>query len=72
LPFVDRRTYSVGAATLSLRERGTPPGFNVIDIDGETIRVAALAWTGSHFDTARTWALPRRAQGKSAAETRGA
>jgi 3',5'-cyclic AMP phosphodiesterase CpdA len=60
LPFADGRTYSVGAATLSLRERGAPAGFNVIEIDGETIRVAALAWTGSHFETARTWALPRR------------
>jgi 3',5'-cyclic AMP phosphodiesterase CpdA len=60
VPFADRHTYSVGAATLSLRERGTPPGFNVIDIDASTIRVAALAWTGSHFEPARTWALPRR------------
>jgi 3',5'-cyclic AMP phosphodiesterase CpdA len=60
LPFGDRRTYSVGAATLSLRERGTPPGFNAIDIDAGTIRVTALAWTGSHFEPARTWALPRR------------
>ena len=61
LPFGDGRTYSVGAATLSLRERGTPAGFNVIDTDMETIRVTALAWTGSHFEPARTWALPRRA-----------
>lgn len=60
LPFADGRTYSVGAATLSLRERGTPPGFNVIEADAATILVKALAWTGSHFETAKTWALPRR------------
>ena len=60
LPFADRKTYSVGAATLSLRERGAPAGFNVIETDRETIRVQALAWRGSHFETDRTWALPRR------------
>ena len=60
VPFGDHRTYSVGAATLSLRERGTPAGFNVIETDAATIRVTALAWTGSHFEPARTWALPRR------------
>ena len=60
LPFADGRTYSVGAATLSLRERGTPAGFNVIEVDADTILVKALAWTGSHFDVAKTWALERR------------
>jgi 3',5'-cyclic AMP phosphodiesterase CpdA len=60
LPYADRRTYSVGAATLSLRERGAPPGFNVIDIEPSTIRVTAQAWAGSHFEPSRTWALPRR------------
>jgi 3',5'-cyclic AMP phosphodiesterase CpdA len=60
LPLGDGRTYCVGAATLSLRERGTPAGFNLIETDAETIRVTALAWTGSHFEPARTWALPRR------------
>jgi 3',5'-cyclic AMP phosphodiesterase CpdA len=60
LPLADRRTYAIGAATLSLRERGAPAGFNVIDTDAETIRVEALGWTGSHFETQRTWGLPRR------------
>jgi 3',5'-cyclic AMP phosphodiesterase CpdA len=60
LPFADGRTYSVGAATLSLRERGAAAGFNVIDTDADTIRVMALAWSGSHFEPERTWALPRR------------
>jgi hypothetical protein len=61
LPFADGRTYTVGAATLSLRERGAPAGFNVIETDAETISVLALGWTGSHFEPERTWALPRRA-----------
>jgi 3',5'-cyclic AMP phosphodiesterase CpdA len=62
LPIGDRKTYSVGAGTLSLRERGAPAGFNVIEINADTIRVVAQAWTGSHFEPARTWALPRRAR----------
>jgi 3',5'-cyclic AMP phosphodiesterase CpdA len=60
LPFADGRTYLAGAATLSLRERGAPAGFNVIEADARTITVTAMAWTGSHFEPARTWALPRR------------
>ena len=73
LPFADGRTYSVGAATLSLRERGTPAGLNVIEADAERILVKALAWTGSRFEVARTWALERRnAQRKSAVEAHGA
>src|SRR6202008_4666225 len=38
LPFADGRTYSVGAATLSLRERGAPAGYSCIEADAETIR----------------------------------
>lgn len=59
-PHGDRRTYAVGAGTLSVRERGVPPGFNEIEIEDECIRVTALAWTGSHFEPWRTWALDRR------------
>lgn len=61
LPLGDRRTYAVGAGTLSLRERGAPAGFNVIEADAETITVTAHGWRGSHFEPWRTWALPRRA-----------
>lgn len=60
LPFGDGRTHAVGAGTLSLRERGSPPGFNVIGIGREDVSVTALAWTGSHFDPWRTWSFPRR------------
>lgn len=59
-PFADGRTYAVGAGTLSLRERGVPPSFNVVEIEEATIRVAALQWTGSHYEPLRTWSLDRR------------
>ena len=59
-PYGDRKTYAVGAGTLSIRERGAPPGFNVIEADAGQIVVKAMAWTGSHFEVWRTWALTRR------------
>lgn len=61
-PFGDQRAYAVGAGTLSTRERGARPGFNVVEADEAAIRIAALAWTGSHFETERTWSLDRRAR----------
>jgi 3',5'-cyclic AMP phosphodiesterase CpdA len=59
-PFGDRKTYAVGAGTLSIRERGAPAGFNVVEIDEAAIRVAAMGWTGSHFEPLRTTSLDRR------------
>jgi 3',5'-cyclic AMP phosphodiesterase CpdA len=59
-PYGDRRTYAVGAGTLSVRERGVPPGFNLVEIERAAIRITALAWTGSHFEPYRTWSLDRR------------
>ena len=59
-PFGDRRTYAVGAGTLSVRERGVPPSFNCVDIEEAEIKVTALAWTGSHYEPYRTWSLDRR------------
>lgn len=61
-PCGDGRTYAVGAGTLSVRERGVPPGFNVVEVETGEIRVKALAWTGSRYETSRTWALDRRAR----------
>ncbi len=58
--FGDGRTYAVGSGTLSIRERGVPPSFNLIETTAETITVSAVAWTGSHFEPWRSWALPRR------------
>ena len=60
-PTGDGRTYAVGAGTLSLRERGVPPGFNVVEVEGACIRVTALGWTGSRYESYRAWALDRRA-----------
>lgn len=59
-PFGDRKTYAVGAGTLSVRERGVPPSFNILDVERTAIRVAALQWTGSHYEPYRTWSLDRR------------
>ena len=59
-PFGDGRTYAVGAGTLSKRERGAAAGFNEIDIEEAAIRIAALSWTGSHFEPSRTWSVDRR------------
>jgi len=61
-PFGDGKTYAVGAGTLSLRERGVPPSFNVVEIEGAAMRIAALGWTGSHYETYRTWSLDRRSK----------
>ena len=61
LPYGDGRTYAVGASTLSVRERGSPAGFNVLEFDTRTIKVQALAWTGSAFEPWRDWSFPRRA-----------
>ncbi len=59
-PYGDGKTYAVGAGTLSVRERGVPPGFNVVEIEGAAIRVAALCWGGSKYEPYRTWSLDRR------------
>jgi 3',5'-cyclic AMP phosphodiesterase CpdA len=60
LPYADGRTYAVGAGTLSLRERGAPAGFNLIEADPAAVRVTALGWTGARFEPQRTWSLDRR------------
>jgi 3',5'-cyclic AMP phosphodiesterase CpdA len=59
-PFGDGHTYAAGAGTLSLRERGVPAGFNVVEADDNEIRIIAHAWAGSHYEPFRTWSLNRR------------
>ena len=59
-PFGDGRTYAVGAGTLSIRERGVPASFNLIQVETDSITVVAQAWTGSHFEPWRTWHVDRR------------
>ncbi len=56
----DHCSHAVGAGTLSLRERGVPAGFNLVEWDLNEIRVTAQGWTGSHFEPQRVWNLPRR------------
>jgi 3',5'-cyclic AMP phosphodiesterase CpdA len=59
-PDGDGLTWAVGAGTLSVRERGVPPGFNVVEVEDGGFRVTALAWTGSKLEPFRTWSLDRR------------
>lgn len=59
-PFGDGCCQAVGAGTLSVRERGTPASFNVIEADDAEIRVIVQAWVGSHFEPSRTWSIDRR------------
>lgn len=56
----DGHTYAAGAGTLSTRERGVAPGFNIIETDEAELHVTALAWNGSRFESARAWSLARR------------
>ncbi|MBX7248512.1 MAG: metallophosphoesterase [Caulobacteraceae bacterium] len=63
----DKCSYGVGAGTLSMRERGAPPGFNCVEWDASQVRVTALGWTGSGFQPQRTWNLERRSMPKAAA-----
>ncbi len=59
-PFGDKRTYAVGAGTLSIRERGVAPSFNCLEIEAECITVTAMAWQGSRYEPHRTWRVDRR------------
>jgi len=61
LPCEDGKSYAVGAGTLSVRERGMPPAFNIVEWNDETINVTAQAWSGSVFEPLRSWTLSRRA-----------
>jgi len=60
LPLGDGATWSVGCGTLSVRERGAPAGFNILEWDEGSVRITAQGWTGSHFEPQRTWAVDRR------------
>ena len=71
-PFSDGCTQAVGSGTLSVRERGVPPGFNVIEVDDVDIRITALAWERTQFVTWRTWSVPRRCVPKSGPNDNGA
>ena len=68
LPSGDRRTYTIGGGTLSLRERGTPASFNDIEADEAEIRVRAMSWRGGEFRVERSWTFPRRGAVAEAAQ----
>jgi 3',5'-cyclic AMP phosphodiesterase CpdA len=51
--------YALGAGTLSLRTRGTPPSFSTIVAEAAAFTVTALGWTGGRFEPIETWTLPR-------------
>ncbi len=59
-PFGDGKTVAVGSGTLSVRERGAPASFNIIEIEGLQVRVTALAFVRTHFEVWRSWAFERR------------
>lgn len=61
IPFGDGKTQAVGSGTLSLRERGAAPGFNLIEVEPECVRVKALAYERGRFEVWRTWSFDRRA-----------
>jgi 3',5'-cyclic AMP phosphodiesterase CpdA len=67
LPFGDGRTYAVGAGTLSLRLRGQPPGFNLLEVTGDTLAVTAMAWTGRDLIAQQTWEVGLRPREEAAA-----
>lgn len=56
----DKSSYAVGAGTLSLRLRGVPAGFNLVEWDAREIRVVSRGWVQGRFEPVRTWRLPRR------------
>ena len=62
LPFGDNQTFAVGAGTLSLRQRGVPPGFNVLEVAGDQLTVKALGWVDPELTTQNTWVVKLRAR----------
>lgn len=62
LPFGDGQTIATGASTLSRRIRGTPAGFNQIDVDADTVQVRAMEWRETAYRPGRTWVLSRRSR----------
>ncbi len=60
LPFGDERTFAVGAGTLSLRQRGARPSFNVIEIEGDRLSITVMAWTGQRLEIDQSWNVSLR------------
>jgi 3',5'-cyclic AMP phosphodiesterase CpdA len=60
LPVGDGRTYAVCAGTLSLRERGVPAGFNLIEVEESSVKVTALSCTPPGLREQAVWRVPLR------------
>lgn len=56
-------SYAVGAGTLSVRTRGFPASFSVINVETEAFEVVVQGWTGEGFEPLKIWRLPRRRGG---------
>lgn len=67
IPFGDGKTQAIGSGTLSHRERGAAPGFNVIEVEPGCVRVQALAYEHGKFKAWRTWACDRRSPNENGA-----
>ncbi len=65
LPYGDGLTYAVGAGTLSRRERGEPPSFNVITLEDDRMTVAVMAWDGTALHLGRAWEVALRPRPKA-------
>jgi 3',5'-cyclic AMP phosphodiesterase CpdA len=52
--------YAIGAGTLSLRTRGAPASFSIIDANAETFEVTVHGWTDDRFEPIKSWTLPRQ------------
>ncbi|WP_370444004.1 metallophosphoesterase [Caulobacter sp. D4A] len=59
-PYAGGCTQAVGSGTLSVRERGVPPSFNIIEADATEMRITAMAFERTGFVVWRTWAVNRR------------
>jgi 3',5'-cyclic AMP phosphodiesterase CpdA len=64
LPHGDGLTYAIGAGTLSLRTRGTPESFSMIEAHATTITVSVLGWSGCRFEPFLSWTFKRRERGQ--------
>jgi 3',5'-cyclic AMP phosphodiesterase CpdA len=62
MPFGDGCTYAIGAGTLSMRERGAPPGFNLLEVTNDQLAVTAIGWTTAGLSAQKVWKMALRAR----------
>ena len=66
LPGSTRPCYGLGAGTLSVRTRGTPPSFSTIDVESGAFEVVVRGWVDGAFRPIETLRLPRQTAGGEA------